>query len=157
MADSFSLTIDDAAIRRALRDLARKTDDLTPAMQDVGRALADIAEDAFQSETDPFGQPWEPLSQAHVDRPRSQGGRGGDPNPILQLTGRLAASLSHEGTRDSATVSLGTIYAARVTLGDEDAGIPRRLVLPVDPDTEQLAPGAADEILDILRGYLDPA
>jgi phage gpG-like protein len=150
------ITAEDAEVRREFARLRERTADLRPALAEIGRALANIAEDAFASETDPFGAPWDALSPEYVERPRDQGGRGGDEHPILQRDGLLAGSLSHGSDADSAWVSLGRIYAARATLGDEDAGIPRRLVLPVDPDTGALAPVAQAEVLDVLADWLGP-
>jgi phage gpG-like protein len=126
---------------------------MTPAMEDLGRALANIAEDAFQSETDPWGNAWEELSDAYVARPRNKGGRGGDAHPILQVTGQLAATLSHRGDDHSAWVGLGKVYGAAVTLGDPERGIPERRVLPVSA-TGDLAPRACDEILETVAEHL---
>ncbi|MCU0843053.1 MAG: phage virion morphogenesis protein [Thiobacillaceae bacterium] len=149
----FSIEVQDAAVRTALTGLLRRLGNLTPAMQDIGRALANIAEDAFQSETDPWGNPWDELTAAYVARPRDKGGRGGDAHPILQRDGGLAASLSHGGDRTSAWAALGKVYGAAVTLGYPEGGIPERLVLPMRASGE-LAPVARDEVLETVADYL---
>lgn len=155
----FSIEVQDAAVRTALTGLLRKLGNMTPAMQDIGRALANIAEDAFQTETDPWGNPWKELSAAYVARPRTPDkkgrvhGRGGEAHPILQVTGQLAGSLSHGGDRTSAWAALGKIYGAAVTLGYPEGGIPERLVLPVRA-TGELAPVARDEALAVVADYL---
>lgn len=151
----FVVDADTREVRAVLSRLAARLSDLTPAMEDVGRVLANIAEDAFESETDPWGNAWEELSAAYVARPRERGGRGGEAHPILQVSGGsgLAGSLSHGGDAHSAFVALGKVYGAAVTLGNPDAGLPERRVLPVSGDGE-LAPVARDAILDELAAYL---
>jgi phage virion morphogenesis protein len=132
---------------------------MTPAMEDIGRALGNLTEDSFQAERSPFGQAWPKLTPKYVARPRKQGGRGGDANPILQLTGGLAASITHGGNKNSAFVGAGKLYAAIHQFGGTSGmapgprAIPPRPFIPVTV-TGTLAPDARDEILDILRVYL---
>ena len=93
MSDGFTITLDDQAVQAALTALSRRLSDLTPAMEDIGRVLVNITEDAFQSEASPFGGSWAQLSTSYVERPRHQGGRGGAAHPILQRDGLLAGSI----------------------------------------------------------------
>jgi phage virion morphogenesis protein len=130
-------------------------------MEDIGRALANLTEDSFQDEQSPWGRPWDRLSAPYVARPRNKGGRGGDPNPILQLTGGLAGSITHGGNRQSAWVQASKKYAAIHQFGGLPSmapgprAIPPRPFMPVTA-TGELAPGAVAEILDIVREYLQP-
>lgn len=159
---AFSVTLDDAAAQRALAELARRIANPTPAMADIGRALGNLTEDAFQSETSPFGDGWQALTQRYVARPRNKGGRGGDAHPILQRDGGMAGSVTHGGDRNSAWVGVGKEYAAIHQLGGKPgmapgpAAIPARPFLPVD-ENGALADAAKTEILDIIREWLDGA
>ncbi len=89
---SFSITIDDAAVQAALARLASRLGNLTPIMQDIGRALGNLTEDAFQAE----GPGWPQLSPVTV-------ARRGSAHPILQDSGGLAASVTHGGDATSPT------------------------------------------------------
>jgi len=149
----FEVKIDNREVRQALERLLNRVEDMTPVMEDIARSLGNLAEDAIQAETDPWGDRWPDLSDAYVERPREDGGRGGDAHPILQRDGLLAASLAHQGDAHSAAVSIGRVYGAAVTLGDPERNLPPRRVLPVS-GTGELAPGAEEDILDLVRHYL---
>jgi phage gpG-like protein len=86
---------DDRDVLDALQALARRTSDLSEAMQDIAGVLADAVERAFDQERDPAtGTPWAPLA------PRTIKARGGDAHPILQRSGQLAASIVTEHGKD---------------------------------------------------------
>lgn len=87
MTKSFEITVNDAEVRAALERLASTLADPTPVMQDIGRVLANITEDAFQDERSPTGVPWEPLTPEYVLRPRKKGGAAGMPIPSCSATG----------------------------------------------------------------------
>lgn len=163
----FSITIDDRQVQAALTALISHVSDLTPALEDMGRALVNITEDAFQAEASPFGQAWDALSTSYVERPRDQGGRGGDSGPILQRDGLLAASIHYETRPDQLIFGAGREYAAVHQFGQPQGAsgrtsrgapipwgtIPARPYLPID-SAGTLAPVAQDELLRILTGYL---
>ena len=103
----FSVRVQDDQITPRLRRLVTHLEHLTPVMEDIGRALGNITEDAFQSETSPWGQRWAPLDAAYVRRARK-----GNAHPILQRTGGLAASVTAGGNNQSAWVGVSKVYAA---------------------------------------------
>lgn len=152
---SFTVTVDDRAFQAYLSRLTR-AGGLRPVLEDIARALANLTEDAFQAEASPFGPKWPELTPRYV-----KGKRKGDAHPILQLSGGLAASITHGATADSAWVGASKEYAAIHQFGGTagmapgPAGIPPRPYLPVGPDGE-LAPKAEREILEILREHLAP-
>lgn len=160
MAQPFEITVESAAVRQALARLARKLAHPAPLMQDIGRALGNLTEDAFQAERAPTGVPWEPLTPAYVLRPRKQGGRGGDAHPILQRDGQLAASITHGGDDRSAWVGASKVYAAihqfggTASMAPGPAGIPARPFIPVT-DAGDLAASARAEVLALVREYLE--
>jgi phage virion morphogenesis protein len=154
-APAFSVTIDDAELQRALSDLLRRVSNPAPLMEDIGRALGNITEDAFQSETSPFGDGWAALDADYVARTRK-----GDAHPILQVTGGLAASITHGGDDDAAWVGASKLYAAIHQFGGTSdmapgpAAVQARPYLPVDQGGT-LAPAAREEIMRLLRAYLE--
>ncbi len=142
----------DRAVLNALQSLDRRLDNLTPAMRDIAGVLTDATERAFQDEADPAtGTPWAPLTEATV------GMRGGDAHPILQRSGQLAASVSGDWGPDQAVAGTNKVYAAMQQFGGTTAAtsmipgkdIPARPFLGIGDEDK-------DEILDIVRSYLDP-
>ncbi len=147
----FTITIDDTEVRAALARLAQRATDTLPAMQDIGRALENLTEDAFAAE----GPGWPALTPAYVRR-------RGEANPILQRDRQLAGSLHHTATATRATVGVSKIYAAIHQFGGTagmapgPAAIPPRPYLPLTADGA-LLPAAAAEVLEILRRSLADA
>jgi phage virion morphogenesis protein len=158
-SNGFTVTIDDRAVQAALTRLARQVADMTPVMEDIGRALGKLTEDAFQAE----GPGWPALSPVTVAR------RGGA-HPILQDSGGLAASITHGGNRRSAWVGASKVYAAVQQFGQKKGAsgrtrrgapipwgdIPPRPYLPID-ESGALTPAARDEVLAILADALRAA
>lgn len=101
-SSAFTITLDDAQVQAALAKLSRHVANLTPTMEDIGRALGNLTEDAFQAE----GPGWPALKPATVKR-------RGSAHPILQVSaGGLAASITHGGDANSAWVGAAKKYAA---------------------------------------------
>lgn len=101
MTAPFTITIDDREVQAGLSRLIRHMSDLTPVMEDIGAALGNLTEDAFQAE----GPGWPQLAPATVKK-------RGSAHPILQVDGQLAASITHGGDRNSAWVGASKVYAA---------------------------------------------
>jgi phage virion morphogenesis protein len=141
----FTVTLDDAEVRGALMRALRTLTDMTPVMEDIGRALGNRTEDAFQAE----GPGWPALS------PVTARLRGSD-HPILQDTGGLAESITHGGDRNSAWVGASKGYAAvhqfgnpaNKLFGRAAAPIPARPFLPIADG--ELTPDAHRDIMEIL-------
>lgn len=51
-----------AHVVEVLQQLTRRASDLTPVMRDVGEGLVTSTQMRFETETDPTGRPWRPLS-----------------------------------------------------------------------------------------------
>jgi phage virion morphogenesis protein len=161
----FTITIDDAQVQAALTDLIRRVTNPGPALADIGRALGNLTEDAFQAEASPFGPAWPDLSDVTKKR---RAAIGKWPGPMLQMTaGGLAASITHGADATSAWVGASKVYAAVHQFGQPKGAsgrtrrgapipwgdIPARPFLPVDR-AGTLAPAAQTEILAILTEYL---
>jgi phage virion morphogenesis protein len=149
-----------AALER-LERLERQTSNMSGPMADVARAMANLTEDAFQSERSPFGPAWADLSAPYVERPRQKGGRGGNAHPILQLSGGLAASIDRDSGRDFAQVSAGKVYAAIHQFGGRTGRghaveMPARSFLPVTEDGK-LSDGLHREVMEIVTEALEDA
>lgn len=161
MGADFELKLQDKAVRRALDRMARNSKDRRKPMRTIARGLYNITTDAFENEQDPWGNAWEPLTEDYVQRPKDEGGRGGDAHPILNRSGSagLFGSLSRNSDNDSAQVGFGKLYAAIHHLGGEDdmapgpAAIPARPSLPIDGDGN-VAPVAIDLILNTVSEHL---
>ena len=134
----------------SFNDLAAAGADLSPVMRQVAGILADAAEQAFASESDPAtDQPWQPLTGVHQERREARGYTGG----LLQMTGQLAASIQSDYGRDYAQVGSNLVYAAIHQHGGTADMRPANAAIPARPFL-----GASDEdrdeILDVLQRHL---
>ncbi len=148
---------DDRALVDRLNRLQRDVGDLTPAMRDIAAALEDSAAEAFDDEAAPDGTPWvglAPATQAARERRRKW------PGKTLQVSGRLAASITSDSDSTSAVAGTNVVYAAlqqfgakRGAFGRTGRGapipwgdVPARPFLGVSDSTR-------DAILDALRAH----
>lgn len=159
MADGFSITIDDAQVQADLARLVNQIQHPAPVMADIGRALGNLAEDAFQAE----GPGWPQLRPVTVQR-------RGNAHPILQVSGGLAASITHGGDDTGAWVGASKIYAAVQQFGQKKGAsgrtrrgapipwgdLPPRPYLPVTAAGD-LTDAARDRVLAILAAALRDA
>lgn len=154
------------SVQAALRELAHRTDDLTPLMDEIGSALADSTRHRFEAQKDPEGKPWRPLSEMTIlgrlggvskaytkkmnftARAKRQIGN----MKILQASRRLELSITHHVSRDAVEVGSNVIYAAIHQFGGE-AGRGKKIRIPARP---YLGIDAADEsaIAGAINRYL---
>lgn len=154
---AFTVTIDDREVRAALDRLVARLAHMAPVMEDVGRALGHLTEEAFQAQ----GPGWAALRPATVKR-------RGSAAPILQVDGLLAGSITHGGDQGKAWVGASRVYAAAQQFGMPKGyagktrrgapipwgNIPPRPYIPIkDGDW---TPPAKEKILDILSRALEP-
>lgn len=142
----FEIAIENDQVSGFLNKLLQQSDDQTDLMADISRLLANVTEDAFQSEVSPFGTPWAPL-------------KSGRPGKILQDTGQLAADIDADSGKDYAGLATSKIYAAIQQLGGQagrgrSVTIPGRPYMPVDA-AGLLAPDTESGILDLLNDYFN--
>ncbi|MCX8018347.1 MAG: phage virion morphogenesis protein [Rhodocyclaceae bacterium] len=57
-----TLTLDDREVQAALKRLQRRLSDLTPAMRAIAHELEARTLERFETQRDPAGRPWKPLS-----------------------------------------------------------------------------------------------
>jgi len=151
----FTVTIDDAEVRAGLARVLAQLGNMAPVMEDIGRALGNLTEDAFQAS----GPGWAALRPVTVARRGSAG-------PILQVSGGLAGSITHGGDATKAWVGASKVYAAAQQFGNPanrfyntprgaPAPIPPRPYLPIQDGG--LLPAAQTEVLAILTRALESA
>ncbi len=100
------IEVDDADIKRLLRNAARRARDLRPVMREIAGIMHDAVEENFARE----GRPrWPRLSPFTVAQREAEGTW---PGKILQRTGRLAASITQRHDALSAEVGTNVEYAA---------------------------------------------
>ena len=108
------VTVDDAELKAALKELAAKLNDLTPFFKDVGETLLNSTRERFRSQTDPEGRAWKdyaPLSPAYAARkPRNK-------DKILTLWGHLRGTLAKQADKDSLRIGSPLVYAATHQFG----------------------------------------
>ena len=145
---SVTITIDDKQVQAGLAKLVRHIADLTPIMEDIGRAMGNLTHDAFLNE----GPGWPQLKPVTV-------ARRGSAHPILrQSAGGLSASITHGGDRNSAWVGASKVYAAVHQFGQPKGAsgttrrgapipwgdIPPRIRAPARAASRRSAPPPAD-------------
>ncbi|AUB83228.1 phage virion morphogenesis protein [Candidatus Thiodictyon syntrophicum] len=153
-----TVTIDDAEVRAGLARVLAQLGNMAPVMEDIGRTLGNLTEDAFQAS----GPGWAALRPVTV-------ARRGSAAPILQVSGGLAGSITHGGDATKAWVGASKVYAAAQQFGMPQgyAGrtrrgapipwgdIPPRPYLPIQDGG--LLPAAQSEVLAILTRALESA
>ncbi|GAB4299911.1 MAG: hypothetical protein Kow0096_19610 [Thiohalomonadaceae bacterium] len=149
------IEINDAQVMDALNRLLAAGHDLSEPMADIARLLTNVTEDAFQTETDPWGNPWQDLADSTK---AARAKRGHWPGRILQVSGGLAGSLTGNSGPDWAEAGFGKEYATIHQLGGQagrggKATIPARPSLPMN-EAGELPPDVSSDILDILQDYL---
>ena len=148
---SVEVRIDDRAVKALLARLAAAADDLTPAMDRVGRAIAADVQRRFEEGVGPDRNPWPPSLRAAL-----QGGR------TLIDSARLLQSITWEAATRSVRIGTNVLYAAihqfggtikakggrlAFTLADgsfvrpTQVTIPARPFLGIDDDQEAIVAG----------------
>lgn len=158
-----TITLDDAAVRAVLQDLQRRLGNLTPAMAQIGEALAEGSKQRIEQGRDWRGQPFAPNKPSTLAR--KKGAR-----PLID-TGTLLHNRIHSSANaSSATVGAGGVQAAVMQFGQKKGAsgagrrgrpipwgdIPPRPFLPISPGGD-LEPKARDLVLDILRAWVADA
>jgi len=158
------IEIQDRGVLDAFNRLLQASNDLSPAMRSVSRVLADAAERAFQSQSDPAtGKKWDPLKPSTIRRREK---KGHWPGSILQLSGILAGSIQSEYGRDYAMAGTNVPYATTHQFGAKKGQFGvfslvrtrQEVQIPWGDITARpfLGIGADDkrEIVDIFNAYL---
>jgi phage virion morphogenesis protein len=127
-------------VNSRLNELQRKVSDLTPVMKNIGEYMLLSTDTRFRTETDPYGNRWQPNSPRTTARKRAEGRL----IRVLQSTGRLRSSISYKADRTSVVIGTNVSYAAKHQLGQ---GVPKREFLGINEKDNQ-------EILTLLNTAL---
>lgn len=116
MSTSIQVEIDGlASVREALQRLVDQSRDLTPLMANVAKTLASETSANFAAQGRPS---WVPLLES-TKAARAAKGKGD--GKMLQVTGRLASSITSAHTNNTAQVGTNVIYAAIHQFGGQTA------------------------------------
>lgn len=142
---AFTVTVDDAEVRKALQRLSAAAADPRPALEAVGDKLYEITRNTFGASTDPWGRAWRPTKAGN--RPLIGAGRF--------LSG---PSLFHRVEGNAVTVGSSAIYAAIHQFGGQ-AGRGKKVTIPARPflpitQSGELAPVAQRAVVEIVEEYL---
>ncbi|WP_416305204.1 phage virion morphogenesis protein [Neptunicella sp. SCSIO 80796] len=147
MAGSFIQVIpaDLTKINKALNGLIQKTNNLEPALREIGEYLLEAHQERFKLEVAPDGELWDPLSPKTIKR------KGND--DILQDSGTLRDLLHYQITGNTLEFGTNLEYGATHQFGREDDGIPQREFLGIGSNPWN----DTDHILNILQDHLQNA
>lgn len=160
MADGLRIVVNDAPVIEHLERLRDRLHDMAPMMEDIGATLEREVNIRFDTKRDPSGEAWAPLAPstrnayARADtRPARGGGvevarRG----TLLERTGLMRASLTHEASADQVEIGFGRPYAGYHETGTRR--MPRRGLLTADPSTGELGADDQRSVLGIIEDFL---
>lgn len=103
-------------ITAAFVQAARKLDDLTPLMQEIGEYLLESSKENFRTGSAPDGTPWAPRSPVTLAAYEARGERpkGG---PLVGVSRALSTTITYEAGPDSVEWGSNMIYAAVMQFG----------------------------------------
>ena len=125
----YTVTVDDADLRRKAARLLRRLGDLSEPMLEVREVMLNAVHDRFESESAPDGNRWRRLSPATLVARR---GRGKGGVTILRASGRLIGSIAPRSDATSATVGTNVVHGAIHQFGGQ-AGRGHKVTIPARP------------------------
>jgi phage virion morphogenesis protein len=145
MSEPIEIKLNNKEIETKLLDLAKRGKELRPLMRNIAGIFAYSAEENFKAE----GRPkWQDLKDITKEKRRKEKHW---PGQILQVEGKLAASVSTYYDDDSAVIGSNLPYAAIHQLGG-DAGKGLKVKIPARPYLK-LTEDDQKEILDETLKY----
>ena len=142
------IELDNKEVHQRLLDLAKKTDNLRPLMKNIAGIFAYSTEENFKEEGRP--DKWIDLAES-TKKQRTKKRKW--PGQILQVEGKLAASISTFYDNDSAVIGSNLEYAAIQQLGGQ-AGKNKSVEIPARPYLK-LTDNDFNEILHETEKYLE--
>ncbi|MBN2691078.1 MAG: phage virion morphogenesis protein [Burkholderiaceae bacterium] len=157
------IDLDDTQVQRLLADLQQRLGNLTPAMAQIGEALAEGSKQRIEAGRDWRGKSFAPNKPSTLAR--KKGAR-----PLIDTGTLLHNRIHYSANAHSATVAAGGVQAAVMQFGQKKGAsgagkrgkpipwgdIPPRPFLPISPGGD-LEPKARDLVLDILRAWVADA
>jgi len=145
--DPIEIKIDNKAVNERLLELAKRTENLRPLMKNIAGIFAYSTEENFKEEGRP--EKWTDLADITKEKRRK---KNKWPGQILQVNGKLAASVNTQYDDDSAVVGSNLDYAAIHQLGGM-AGKNKKVEIPARPYLK-LTDDDFDEILHEVENFL---
>lgn len=145
--DPIEIKIDNKAVNEKLLELAKRGENLRPLMKNIAGIFAYSTEENFKEEGRP--EKWTDLADITKEKRRK---KNKWPGQILQVEGKLAASVNTQYDNDSAVIGSNLPYAAIHQLGGQ-AGKNKKVEIPARPYL-QLTDDDFDEILHECEQYL---
>lgn len=128
-------------IANTLAELAARTNNLTPALSEVGEYLLDIHEQRFKDQVSPDGTPWKSVS-AETLKNKTR------PDRILREEGNLADLLTYQLGDQQLSFGTNLVYGATHQYGRDSANIVAREWLGLNEQQSQ-------SVLDIIVSYIE--
>lgn len=125
--DSVEIKIDNKEVNKRLLELVERTENLRPLMKNVAGIFASSTEDNFKEEGRP--DKWTDLAEI-TKKKRTEKHKW--PGQILQVEGKLAASVNTQYDDNSAVIGSNLDYAAIHQLGGQ-AGKNKKTTIPARP------------------------
>lgn len=159
---TITFSVDDDAVMATFARLQRAATDMTPAMDAIGNAMANLVRGRFSDGADPWGAPWAPLKPTTIARRRN-----GSSTP-LRDTGKLRASVQYQAGADSVSINVGRDDSPAAVhqfgnpsnrfFGRAAAPIPARPFLPIRGGRVDLE-GTEDQdvLLDVMEAHIAKA
>ena len=145
--DSVEIKIDNKEVNERLLDLAKRGENLRPLMKNIAGIFASATEDNFREE----GRPDKWTDLADITK-KNRTKKRKWPGQILQVEGKLAASVNTQYDDDSAVIGSNLDYAAIHQLGGQ-AGKEQKAEIPARPYL-QLTDDDFAEIIDETTDFL---
>ena len=142
------IEFDNKEVHNKLLDLAKRTQNLRPLMKNIAGIFAYSTEENFKEEGRP--DKWVDLAES-TKKQRTKKRKW--PGQILQVEGKLAASINTYYDNDSAVIGSNLEYAAIHQLGG-DAGRGKKVKIPARPYLH-LTNDDFNEILHETEKYLN--
>lgn len=135
--------LEDAEVRQVLTSLSTVTSDLRRPLRAIGEEARAVSMEAFEDETSPAGDPWEPSERAIAE--------GGQ---TLSDRGVLKGSLDLQAFPRKVALGSTLVYAAIQHFGGE-AGRGHAVTLPERPYLPE--PGQLDQgfLFDVLSRHFE--
>ena len=162
-----NIRVNNSEVIASLRQLSQRTDDLSPALEDVAMDLTERIRQLFKPGESPYGDKWAPLSA--VTQAKNKGRRSGG-QPLLD-TGRLRNSISGVdlGPRSVTIRATNVQYAATHQFGAKQGAfggrskrngpipwgnVPARPYMPIRGGAAILPQPWAEAASDIIQEYV---
>ncbi len=145
--EPIEIKIDNKAVNEKLLELAKRGENLRPLMKNIAGIFAYSTEENFKEEGRP--DKWTDLADITKEKRKK---KNKWPGQILQVEGKLAASVNTQYDNDSAVIGSNLPYAAIHQLGGQ-AGKNKKVKIPARPYLK-LTDDDFDEILHECEQFL---